>query len=187
MATLWRREVGAMYLEMFDTFCRDGLDLLGDFADDIPSPIHEMVELARRASALDLHRDDVLRSGVWRAVQTVFADYDGLITPTLAALPVPNATGGATLGPATVNGQPVERCIGWCLTHPLNFTGHPAASVPAGQTPDGLPVGLQVVGGRFRDDHVISICRRVEQVRPWLVALETSAAPLGGHLVRESV
>jgi amidase/aspartyl-tRNA(Asn)/glutamyl-tRNA(Gln) amidotransferase subunit A len=172
LAALWCREVGAMYLEMFDSTARGGLDLLRDFADDIPMPVHEMVDSARRASALDLRRDDALRSGVWREIQSIFQSYQGLLTPTLGALPVPNGADGSTLGPATVNGRPVERCIGWCLTHPFNFTGHPAASVPAGQTPEGLPVGLQVVGGRFRDEHVISICSFVEQARPWLPALE---------------
>jgi amidase/aspartyl-tRNA(Asn)/glutamyl-tRNA(Gln) amidotransferase subunit A len=178
LAALWCRQVGAMYGEMFEGMKRGGLDLLRDFADDVPSPIHEMVEAARLASALDVHRDNVLRSGVWRAVQTLFTKYDGLLTPTIGALPVHNAADGRTLGPAAVNGRPVERCIGWCLTHPFNFTGHPAASVPAGQTSDGLPVGLQVVGGRFRDDHVITICQRLEQVRPWLPALEHAR----GHL-----
>jgi amidase len=165
---------------MFDSMSRGGLNLLRDFADDIPAPIHEMVQAARKATALDLRRDDVRRSGVWREVQRVFCNFDGLLTPTLGALPVPNAADGATLGPATVDGRPVERCIGWCLTHPFNFTGHPAASVPAGQTAGGLPVGLQVVGGRFRDDHVISICRFVEQARPWLPALEQATAHLQG-------
>jgi amidase/aspartyl-tRNA(Asn)/glutamyl-tRNA(Gln) amidotransferase subunit A len=112
-------------------------------------------------------------------VQSIFANHDVLLTPTLGALPVPNATDGTTLGPAEVNGRPVERSIGWCLTHPFNFTGHPAASVPAGQTQDGLPVGLQIVGGRFRDDHVISICRHVERVRPWLARLKKATAGIG--------
>jgi amidase/aspartyl-tRNA(Asn)/glutamyl-tRNA(Gln) amidotransferase subunit A len=181
LAALWCREVGLMYLEMFDGMARGGRDLLKDFADDIPPPIHAMVDLARNATALDTRRDDILRSGVWRAVQSIFADYDVLLTPTLSATPVPNGSVGATLGPSQVNGRKVERCIGWCLTHPFNFTGHPAASIPAGQTPDGLPVGLQVVGGRFRDDHVISACRRVEQVRPWLAALEKATAQLLGN------
>jgi Asp-tRNA(Asn)/Glu-tRNA(Gln) amidotransferase A subunit family amidase len=64
------------------------------------------------------------------------------------------------------------------LTHPFNFTGHPAASVPAGLTAGGLPVGLQVVAGRFRDDHVVTICRRVEQTRPWLASLAKATAKL---------
>jgi amidase/aspartyl-tRNA(Asn)/glutamyl-tRNA(Gln) amidotransferase subunit A len=178
LAALWCREVGAMYLEMFDSMSRGGRDLLGDSADDIPRPIHAMVDRARHATVLDLRHDNLQRSGVWREIQRVFRNYDGLLTPTLGALPVPNAADGATLGPATVNGRQVERCIGWCLTHPFNFTGHPAASVPAGQTPDGLSVGLQVVGGRFRDDHVISICRFVEQARPWLPALEQATVQL---------
>jgi amidase/aspartyl-tRNA(Asn)/glutamyl-tRNA(Gln) amidotransferase subunit A len=175
LAALWCRQVGVMYLELFDSMAQGGLDLLVKFADAIPQPIHAMVDEARRATALDMHHDDQLRSRVWRAVQSIFAKYDGLLTPTLGALPVPNAADGTTLGPESVNGRPVERCIGWCLTHPFNFTGHPAASVPAGQTAEGLPVGLQVVGGRFRDDHVISICRRVEEVRPWMMALERAA------------
>jgi amidase/aspartyl-tRNA(Asn)/glutamyl-tRNA(Gln) amidotransferase subunit A len=181
LASLWCREVGLLYLDMFEAMARGGRDLLKDFADDIPPVIHAMVDSARGASALDTRHDDTLRSGVWRAAQSIFANYDGLLTPTLSATPVPNASDGTTLGPAQVNGRKVERCIGWCLTHPFNLTGHPAASVPAGQTPDGLPVGLQVVAGRFRDDHVISICRRVEQVRPWLAALEKVTAHLEDH------
>jgi Asp-tRNA(Asn)/Glu-tRNA(Gln) amidotransferase A subunit family amidase len=178
LAQLWLREVGVVYLEMFTAFAEKGLELLDRFAEDIPTPIHAMVVQARRMSALDLKRDDTLRSDVWRSIQEMFADYDVLLTPTVGASAVPNADDGRTLGPASVNGQAVERCIGWCLTHPFNFTGHPAASVPAGQTPAGLPVGLQVVGRRFADEQVISVCRHVELVRPWMAELEDVAVHL---------
>jgi amidase/aspartyl-tRNA(Asn)/glutamyl-tRNA(Gln) amidotransferase subunit A len=178
LAQLWLREVGVMYLDLFDAMAAGGLDLLADFADDVPPIIHAMVAEARRASALDLRRDDRLRSQIWHTIQGVFAMYHGLLTPTVGALPVANAADGTTLGPDKVNGRPVERCIGWCLTHPFNFTGHPAASVPAGLTSAGLPVGLQVVGRRLDDAAVIRICGRVEQLRPWSAPLAAVRARL---------
>jgi amidase/aspartyl-tRNA(Asn)/glutamyl-tRNA(Gln) amidotransferase subunit A len=171
LAALWLREVGVLYLEMFDGMAAGGLDLLARFPDDIPEPIHKMVESARRASALDVRRDEILRTKIWRSIQEIFSKYDGLLTPTLGALPVINAENGNTLGPTLIDGRPVEPCIGWCLTHPFNFTGHSAASVPAGLTTNGLPVGLQVVGRRFMDENVISILRHVEEVRPWVADL----------------
>jgi amidase/aspartyl-tRNA(Asn)/glutamyl-tRNA(Gln) amidotransferase subunit A len=176
LAQLWLRQVGLIYLELFDAMAQDGPDLLSEFAEDVPAAVHAMVDMARRASAFDIRRDDTLRSQIWRTIQRVFEEYDGLLTPTLGSLPVPNATDGATTGPTRVNGRAVEPCIGWCLTHPFNFTGHPAASVPAGLTADGLPVGLQGVGRRFDDEQVIRICRRVEEVRPWMGALATAYA-----------
>jgi amidase len=133
-----------------------------------------MVDAARRASVLELRRDEILRSTIWHAVQSIFMDYHGLLTPTVAALPVPNAGNGETLGPASINGRAVERTIGWCLTHPFNFTGHPAASVPAGLARNGLPIGLQIVGRRLMDEDVMSIMRRVEQVRPWIAPLDAA-------------
>jgi amidase/aspartyl-tRNA(Asn)/glutamyl-tRNA(Gln) amidotransferase subunit A len=176
LAALWLREVGVLYLEMFDNMATGGLELLTDCSEDIPQPIHTMVESARRASALDVRRDELLRTRVWRSIQEIFSRYDGLLTPTVGALPVPNANNGGTTGPKSINGQPVEPCIGWCLTHPFNFTGHPAASVPAGLSANQLPVGLQVVGRRCMDENVISIVRHVEQVRPWLADLNGAAS-----------
>jgi amidase/aspartyl-tRNA(Asn)/glutamyl-tRNA(Gln) amidotransferase subunit A len=57
--------------------------------------------------------------------------------------------------------------LGWCLTYPYNFTGHPAASIPAGLSSDGLPVGLQIAGRRFADETVIAASSAFEQTRPW--------------------
>jgi amidase/aspartyl-tRNA(Asn)/glutamyl-tRNA(Gln) amidotransferase subunit A len=186
LATLWLRQVGILYLEMFDNMAAGGLDLLADFADDIPTPIHKMVEAARRTSAIAVRRDEALRTKVWQAIQQVFARFDALLTPTVGAMPVPNAENGSTLGPSSINGRPVEPCIGWCLTHPFNFTGHPAASVPAGVTPSGLPVGLQIVGRRLMDENVISIMRHVEEVRPWAAAFGEAAARVEDYLSSHS-
>ncbi len=40
-------------------------------------------------------------------------------------------------------GEEVDPTLGWCLTYPLNFSEHPAASIPAGLSLKGLPIGMQ--------------------------------------------
>jgi amidase/aspartyl-tRNA(Asn)/glutamyl-tRNA(Gln) amidotransferase subunit A len=79
---------------------------------------------------------------------------------------VPNADDGNTIGPTSINGETVDPLIGWCLTYPINFTGHPAASVPAGLA-EGLPVGMQIVGRRYGDVDVLAASAAFERLRPW--------------------
>ena len=69
--------------------------------------------------------------------------------------------------PPEVGGQPVTGMQWTAFTFPFNLTGHPAASVPAGWTADGLPIGLQIVGRRWRDDVVLRACAAFEAVQPW--------------------
>jgi Asp-tRNA(Asn)/Glu-tRNA(Gln) amidotransferase A subunit family amidase len=65
-------------------------------------------------------------------------------------------------------------------TQTQNLTGHPALSVPAGQSANGIPFGLQLTGPRFADDLLIEVGRAWEAAHPWpLVApgYEPFAAP----------
>jgi len=167
LAELWTREVGISYQSTLEGFEEAGYDLLGDHREALCPDFVELLEETRDLTALQYKRDEHVRTEVFDAIQDVFADYDLLVTPTVAVPPVENSEEGQTVGPSEIDGEPVDPLIGWCLTYPLNFTGHPAASVPAGLTDDGLPVGLQVVGDRFADTDVLAASGAFERVRPW--------------------
>ena len=70
------------------------------------------------------------------------------------------------MGPETVAGEKVNRLIGWCLTFPMNFSGNPAASIPAGLA-RGMPVGMQIIGKRYADTDVLAVSAAFERLRPW--------------------
>ncbi|MBI3484046.1 MAG: amidase [Acidobacteria bacterium] len=45
----------------------------------------------------------------------------------------------------------------------FNLTGNPAAVVPAGRSPEGLPIGVQVVGRPYEEELVLAIAEKIEQ------------------------
>ncbi len=143
-----------------------GIDLLGEHRDDFPPEYLRWIDEGYRLSALDVMRDQRMRTHVYDQIQQVMRDYDILVTPTLAVPPVDNADDGNTVGPRTVEGVEVDPLIGWCLTYFLNYTGHPAASIPAGLL-DGLPVGMQLIGRRYADADVLAASAAFERLRPW--------------------
>lgn len=93
----------------------------------------------------------------------VFNRFDLLLSPTVpydpppARGPFPTHTEGREQVPAGVA----------AFTIPFNMSGHPAATVRAGLSDAGLPVGLQIVGPRHRDDLVLRAARLFERARPW--------------------
>jgi Asp-tRNA(Asn)/Glu-tRNA(Gln) amidotransferase A subunit family amidase len=52
-------------------------------------------------------------------------------------------------------------------TDPMNITGHPALSVPAGVNDNGIPFGLQIAGPRFADHLVLNLGEAWERANPW--------------------
>ena len=71
------------------------------------------------------------------------------------------------MGPTEVAGVAVDPLIGWCLTYLLNFSGHPAASIPAGLIDGRLPVGLQLIGRPGDDAGVLQASSVFERIQPW--------------------
>jgi amidase/aspartyl-tRNA(Asn)/glutamyl-tRNA(Gln) amidotransferase subunit A len=175
LSQLWCRLIMPLSVTALDSFKAMGIDLLGEHRADLPPRLIDWLERSYRQSAVELFRDLELRTRVYDAVQAEMERFDLLVTPTLGCLPVLNASDGDTIGPMEIEGQEVDPLIGWCLTYPLNFTGHPAASVPAGLV-DGLPVGMQLIGHRYGDAQVISASAAFERLRPWAA---TYAIPAG--------
>jgi Asp-tRNA(Asn)/Glu-tRNA(Gln) amidotransferase A subunit family amidase len=99
----------------------------------------------------------------WLEVLAFLARFDLLLTPTLAVPPF--ALHGPP--PREIDGERVS-VLGWMpFTYPFNMTGQPAASVPAGFTSSGLPVGLQIVGRRNADRTVLAASAAYERARSW--------------------
>jgi aspartyl-tRNA(Asn)/glutamyl-tRNA(Gln) amidotransferase subunit A len=93
----------------------------------------------------------------------LFEEYDLLLTPTVPY--DPPAAGGPF--PSEVEGREQTWGSVGGFTMPFNLSWHPAASVRAGLSKAGLPVGLQIVGPRHRDDLVLQASYAFEQARPW--------------------
>jgi aspartyl-tRNA(Asn)/glutamyl-tRNA(Gln) amidotransferase subunit A len=99
----------------------------------------------------------------WDTVRPLFEKFDLLLTPTLSVAAFPVGRLNPDHWP-----QHAWDWIRWAsFSYPFNFTGQPAASVPAGFTPAGLPVGLQIVGRRFADLMVLQAAAAFEAARPW--------------------
>jgi len=96
---------------------------------------------------------------MWRFMRK----YDLLLTPTLAVPPF----AVHIQGPEKIDGQIVHPFRWLNFTFPLNFTGQPAASVPAGFTKDRLPVGLQIIGRHLDDPTVLRAAAAFESAKPW--------------------
>ncbi len=166
LSDLWCRLITPLNIQALDGFKAAGLDLLKDHRDDFPPQYLRWIDAGAEMSTRDFMNDQAMRTEIYDAIQGVLNNYDLLITPTLACMPVDNANDGNTLGPTEINGETVDPLIGWCLTYLVNFTGHPAASIPAGLV-DGLPVGMQIIGRRYADSDVLAASGTFERLRPW--------------------
>ena len=116
---------------------------------------------------IDHYKDQEIRTEIFEKIQNILNEYDLLITPTLACMPVNNSKDGNTVGPSSINGQNIDPLIGWCLTYLVNFTGHPAASIPAGLSKDNLPIGMQLIGRKFQDSDILTASKIFETLNPW--------------------
>jgi Asp-tRNA(Asn)/Glu-tRNA(Gln) amidotransferase A subunit family amidase len=96
------------------------------------------------------------------------ARLDELLTEgTVIITPVANSAAWPAEGPmANVAGTTVDPGIA-LNTAELNYTGHPALSVPMGLDHAGVPFGLQVIAPRWRDGYALGLAAQLEEIRPW--------------------
>jgi len=136
---------------------------LGEFGSRMDPGLVAAIEDGRRYSAEAYVAMRARKHAYCDAVRASFVAYDLLLTPTVS---VPAFEVGR-LNPV---GFPQHKWdwFPWAgFSYPFNFTGQPAATVPAGFTASGMPVGLQIVGRRLADLQVLQASAAFEQARPW--------------------
>jgi aspartyl-tRNA(Asn)/glutamyl-tRNA(Gln) amidotransferase subunit A len=116
-----------------------------------------VIDGAGSKSALDLVRAEDACHALNLRLVDLFHDVRLLITPTVAAAPPPRSLGGSGM----INGS---TDFNWVkFTYPFNMTRSPAASICAGLTSSGLPVGLQLVGPQHADLVVLRSAAALEE------------------------
>ncbi len=92
-----------------------------------------------------------------------FGDVDAWITPTVAVAP-PRIGAWKHLSPPEVFREATKLGV---FTAPFNISGQPAASVPAGRSRKGHPIGVQIAGRPLGDGLVLALAREIERRAPW--------------------
>lgn len=117
--------------------------------DVMTRPLLNQIEAARDVDVEAVARAERLRTDYWHRARALLERHDFILTPAVGAppfrldRPLPDEVGG----------RKVERFYDVFLTaYAFSVTGLPAMSIPCGLTSEGLPVGLQVVGPRLRED-----------------------------------
>ena len=170
--------------------CRvEGSDLTLEYPYDVFGPIQSADSFTTYGRYLKTHRDEltdfailfleigaeVTAADYARALGQVdllkarmtdlFERYDLLLTPTACFPAFQNEA-----FPGRIRGDSAypEQYWNGSFTLPINVIGHPAASVPAGFSSDGLPIGLQIVGRRGDEETVLAASAAFERARPWV-------------------
>ena len=111
-------------------------------------------------NAVERMQAEILRGDYGSLMDQLLEQYDYLISPTI---PIPAFEAGANLP----SGSDYNDWVEWSTySYPINLSQQPACSVPCGETSAGLPVGLQIVGGRGQDEAVLSAALTYEQMFP---------------------
>lgn len=131
--------------------------------DQVSPNLVKLIEAGSSTSAFDYLRATKERKRLYEKIAPILHEYDLLITPTVAT----TAFKIGQLFPPEINGKKMSP-TGWMpFTFPFNLTGHPAASIPAGFSKEGLPIGMQLVGKRFGELGVLQAAKAFQDIQPW--------------------
>ncbi|MBW3602779.1 MAG: amidase [Actinobacteria bacterium] len=149
-------------------------------AGEIEPQTRALWDAARGVSAVDYLLAIEALQRISRRAAAWFETYDAWLTPTLGAGPAPlGELVGTEHDPLSGN-----RNAGKYLMFDgelANVTGNPAMSVPFGFSPDGLPVGVHVLG-RFGDESaLLRLAGQLEEAMPW-----AHRRPVVGEVLRRS-
>jgi aspartyl-tRNA(Asn)/glutamyl-tRNA(Gln) amidotransferase subunit A len=153
------RIVHIMWSTAFAAYFRDSIDQV---REQLTPGLAAVVDEGMAFRGTDVAAAYIERNAYYEVWRAFLDTYDLLLTPTLPC----TAFAAGDDHPGSIAGRQTTY-LGWtAFTYPVNLTGQPAASVPCGFV-DGLPVGLQIIGGFRQDRRVLRAARAFEEMAPW--------------------
>ena len=118
------------------------------------------IETGRQLTGPKLADVERQRTNLYQRVQTFLEQYEFLVLPVSQVPPFDVEQQYVT----EINGVQMDTYIDWMRScYYITVTGLPAISVPCGFTPEGMPVGVQIVGRRHDDFGVLQLAHAFEQ------------------------
>ncbi|HEY6934653.1 MAG TPA: amidase [Marmoricola sp.] len=134
-------------------------DLLREHPDGFKQSLADNIRAGEPLTGADVARAYAQRSALSERMRGFFARHDLLVLPTSQVPPFP----ADQEYPSAINGRPMQSYLDWMRSaYFITVTGCPALSLPAGTTPDGLPVGIQLVAPFGADRRLLEVATAVE-------------------------
>ena len=161
----WDREVADAWVAHWGVYLAAIFgDQLPRFRDTMDPRVVALMDAGLAMGAVDFKRLEFVRTRAWKQLAPVLERFDGLLCPTMSQVARPVDEDDFVWYEDRGDGL----YHGLDMTAQFNFTSQcPALNVPAGWSEDGLPIGLQIVPRRYRDDVALQIGATLERLRPW--------------------
>jgi amidase len=137
-------------------------DLLAAHPDSFKPSLADNIRAGAGLSGADVARAYEQRTALSERMRVFFEEHDVLVLPTSQVPPFPSDQEY----PQEINGRPMATYLDWMRSaYVITVTGCPAISLPAGETADGLPIGVQVVAPFGADRRLLEVAAAFERLR----------------------
>jgi amidase len=134
--------------------------LLAEHPGRLKQSLADNIRVGEPLTGADVARAYTQRTTLGQRMVDFFTDHDVLVLPVSQVPPFP----ADEEFPTSINGRPMQSYLDWMRSaYFITVTGCPAISVPAGFTPDGLPVGIQIVAPHNQERRLLEIAYAFEQ------------------------
>jgi amidase len=134
--------------------------MLQQHPDSFKDTLKDEIQRGMNLTGEDIAHAETAHSFIWHRFQSFLEKYEYFVLPTTQLPPFDVNTPY----PTEIAGVHFDNYIDWMKScWYISATGNPAASVPAGFTREGLPIGLQIVGRDKQDFSVLQLAHAFEQ------------------------